>query len=137
MHWESYFSIDITLYINYMSIKHFHITESHYYALVVSSCETKSSILPTNDMSNFVYIYVLRCFFVLVLLLGGVRFSQKSCDRSIFSLHMKHENRVVSKKKRFTAIQQISDTTLQKEQNNTLILEHHLWVKICLITIWL
>ena len=53
MHWGWSFSMKNKVCV---SIQHFHFAGSQYYTPVVSSFKIKSSNLPTNEMSNFIYI---------------------------------------------------------------------------------
>ena len=52
-----------------VSIQHVHFPESHYYTILVSFFEIYSLILPTKELSNFIYMYFCAEFLFYFILM--------------------------------------------------------------------
>lgn len=68
----------------YMPINHFHITESHHYAFIVSSFEIKHSVSPINETSDLTYVNFCDNL-DLILFLGGIYFRKKAVIGHFFT----------------------------------------------------
>ena len=81
VHWKRWFSIKNILC---MSVQHFHIAESNYNALAVSSFKIKCSIFPTNNMPNSIWWEFLRWSFILYAIQTGFILRKKAVTTRFF-----------------------------------------------------